>query len=112
MIDDPVLPSGYTIEDVEKVFSDVWGIVLNANDTFEYATSEGVLLVPSDFWWALDIMKRYPRGGDVAVMSYISFENGRGKRIPIFRTTLEERFPDFGAAYAELEKLQPEVYSD
>lgn len=61
---------GYEKEIIDIVNSS-FGIYLNANDFFQYACADAVLLDPYDFEWALPIIRKYGYEGEQAVMSKI-----------------------------------------
>lgn len=79
-----------------------FGIALNANDFFSYASADMVLLDVQDLVWVIPMYKRYNLCGLNACMAYIA------KRMPIEPHISYQ----FKVAYVELEKLNPEVHSD
>lgn len=79
-----------------------FGIACNANDFFDYACADSVLIDALDLKWVLPIYKKYPRAGLNACMSYIA------KQKPINPYITKE----FEEAYAEIETLNPDVQSE
>lgn len=90
------------IATVKDLLFENFGICLNANDFFSYASGDSVVLDSSDFYWALPLIEKYPDSGCNAVMAYIR----QTQPIEPWRT------PEFLAAYKELEELKPYVWSE
>ncbi len=79
-----------------------WGIVLNANDFFGFACADAVTVHPLDLEWVLPMYEKYDQVGIDACMSYIA------KQKPIQPWITDK----FNEAYAEIEKLNPKVWSE
>ncbi len=79
-----------------------FGICMNANDFFSYASADSVILDPKDLNWVLPVCRKYPKAGENACMSYIA------KRKPIKPWIT----PEFESAYAEIEAMNPDVQSE
>lgn len=79
-----------------------FGIEMNANDFFNYACADMVLIDPADLEWVLPIYKKYGWSGIDACMAYIA------KRMPIKPHVTKE----FEEAYEEIKNINPEVYSE
>ena len=78
-----------------------FGILLNANDFFNYATAECVTIDSLDLHWILPIYKQFGEDGLNACMSYID------GRKPIIQWQNDK----FNLAYKELERIKPKVES-
>lgn len=89
-------------DSIAKLAKGSFGIYLNANDFFYAACSDGVLLDPCDFEWAIPIIDKHGQFGVNAIMSFIRKEK------PLHCYITDE----FNEAYKELEDLDPEIWSD
>lgn len=78
-----------------------FGIACNANDFFNYASTDMVIIDPKYFEWVLLIFKKYKWDGLNACMVFIS------KRQPIQSIITE----NYNNAFTEIEKLNPKIYS-
>lgn len=88
--------------DLKKLVNSSFGIAMNANDFFNYACADMVIVDPRDLEWILPIDAKYPKSGLDACLSFIA------KQKPIKPWITDE----FKEAYKELEKLNPEVKSE
>ena len=89
-------------EDLRAILKGSFGIAMNANDFFDYACADVVLIDARDLEWVIPIYKKYSWKGIDACMSYIA------KQMPIKPHITKE----FEEAYAEIEKLNPKVHSE
>lgn len=87
---------------LKEILSGSFGIALNANDLFQYACAETIIVDPLDFDWILPIFKNYKWDGLNACMAFIS------ERMPI----KEAQNDNFNAAYSELVALSPKVFTE
>lgn len=87
---------------LKKLIDGSFGISLNANDFFNYASADTILLDPLDLKWVLPIVEKYKYNGLDACMSYIAGI----KPLEPYIT------PSFQEALKELETLKPKKYSE
>lgn len=95
-------PNELLCDDLISLLNGSFGIACNANDFFNYACADCVMIDALDLKWVLPIYKKYPRAGLNACMSYIA------KQKPIKPYITKE----FEEAYAEIERLNPDVQSE
>lgn len=88
-------------DDLHGLIKGSFGIAMNANDFFNYASPDMVLIDAQDLEWVLPIYKKYSWKGVDACMAYIA------KKMPIKPHITKE----FEEAYAEIKKMKPEVHS-
>lgn len=79
-----------------------FGIALNANDFFNYACADSVLLEYGDFHWSMPIIRKYGIDGENAVMSKIA------NLLPI----IERQTDKFNQALAEINSLNIKIISE
>lgn len=89
-------------DDLRELIKGSFGIAMNANDFFNYACADMVLIDSQDLEWVLPIYKKYSWRGIDACMAYIA------KQMPIEPYITKE----FKEAYSEIEKINPKVYSE
>lgn len=79
-----------------------FGICFNANDFFNYACADTVIIDGNDLEWVIPIFIKYKWDGINACMAYIA------KKYP-----LEEHITEkFQNAHNEIQKLNPNVHSE
>lgn len=88
-------------KDIIQLLNDSHGILLNANDFFDYASADAVLLDVQDFVWAIPIYKKYGTAGYYAIMAFIE------KKDPL-PPYITEKYEE---AMQELKELNPKIYS-
>jgi hypothetical protein len=88
-------------DDLRGLINGSFGIAMNANDFFNYACADMVFINANDLEWVLPIYKKYSWAGVDACIAYIA------KHMPIKPHITKE----FEEAYAEIEKINPKVYS-
>jgi hypothetical protein len=88
-------------DELTSVLNDSLGIAINLNDFFHIATSEMMLLDTQDLYWILPLYKKYGWDGIYAAASFIA------KEMPL----TPHRNNIFLEAYAEIEKINPEIHS-
>lgn len=89
-------------DDLRGLIKGSFGIAMNANDFFNYACADMVLIDAQDLEWVLPIYKKYSWKGVDACMAFIA------KKMPIKPRITKE----FEEAYAEIEKINPKVHSE
>ena len=89
-------------EFLKEILSGSFGIALNANDLFQYACAETIVVDPLDLDWILPIFKNYKWDGLNACMAFLT------NRMPIKEVQNE----GFKAAYTDLVALNPKVYTE
>lgn len=89
-------------DDLRGLINGSFGIAMNANDFFNYACADMVLIDAQDLEWVIPIYKKYSWKGIDACMAYIA------KQMPIKPHITKE----FEEAYAEIEKINPKVHSE
>jgi len=89
-------------DDLISLVKGSFGIQMNASDFFNYACADSVLIDSMDLKWVIPIYKKYSWTGIDACMAYIA------KQMPIEPHVTKE----FKEAYAEIEKIKPEVHSE
>lgn len=89
-------------DDLRGLIKGSFGIAMNANDFFNYACADMVLIDAQDLEWVLPIYKKYSWKGVDACMAFIA------KQMPIKPHITKE----FEEAYAEIEKINPKVNSE
>lgn len=89
-------------DNLVKLIQNSFGIALNANDFFNVACTNMILLDADDLVWVMPIFDKYGFTGIKACMAYIA------QQMPIEPHITDE----FKKAYAELELLNPEVHSE
>jgi len=89
-------------DDLSELVNGSFGIAINANDFFNYACGDMVIIDALDLKWVLPIFAKYKWKGIDACMSYIA------KQMPIKPHITKE----FEEAYAEIEKINPTVHSE
>lgn len=89
-------------DDLRKLIDGSFGIAANANDFFNFACAQMVLIYSEDLDWVIPIFKKYSWKGLDACMAYIA------KQMPLKSHITKE----FEEAYAEIEKLNPKVHSE
>jgi hypothetical protein len=77
-------------------------LTLNANDFFGFACADAVEVDPLDLEWIIPIIQKYKGDGVAAVMSFIR----KCKPLKSHHTK------EFKKAYKELEKLNPQIFSE
>ena len=89
-------------DDLRGLVNGSFGIAVNANDFFNYACADIVIIDALDLEWVLPIFAKYKWKGIDACMAYIA------KQMPI-KTRITKEFEE---AYAEIEKINPTVHTE
>lgn len=88
--------------ELRDLIHDSFGVCLNANNFFDYASADMVIVDPEDLWWVCKLTEKFGATGRNAAMAKIA---GRDPIKP-YQTDV------FRAAMAYLEELNPEVVSE
>jgi len=89
------------IEILQEFIKQSDGIQINLNDFFAYACGDYINIEYEDLVWVLPIFEKYGQQGVYACAAYIA------ERVPIIERMTEK----YHAAYREIEKINPKIYS-
>jgi hypothetical protein len=89
-------------DELLAVLNGSFGVAINLSDFFNYACADMMLIDTKDLYWVLPMYKKYGWDGVDAAVSFIA------KQMPI-KPRINDKFKE---AYAEIEKINPEVHSE
>jgi hypothetical protein len=89
-------------DELLAVLNGSFGVAINLSDFFNYACADMRLIDTKDLYWVLPMYKKYGWDGVYAAVSFIA------KQMPI-KPHINDKFKE---AYAEIEKINPEVHSE
>jgi hypothetical protein len=89
-------------DELLAVLNGSFGVAINLSDFFNYACADMMIIDTQDLYWVLPMYKKYGWDGVYAAVSFIA------KQMPI-KPNINDKFKE---AYAEIEKINPEVHSE
>jgi len=89
-------------DELLAVLNGSFGVAINLSDFFNYSCADMMLIDTQDLYWVLPMYKKYGWDGIYAAVSFIA------KQMPI-KPNINDKFKE---AYAEIEKINPEVHSE
>ena len=89
-------------DELLAVLNGSFGVAINLSDFFNSSCADMMLIDTQDLYWVLKMYKKYGWDGIYAAVSFIA------KQLPI-KPNINDKFKK---AYAEIEKINPEVHSE